>query len=98
MINKTKRKEVETKLKAELKGICKYKKVQVVEYQDNTDYERENETIVKHAIGEIVINIVDDWDYRELAIIRFLDGKLSYVEGQVDGDTLRALEKIINES
>jgi hypothetical protein len=82
----TKRQEIEGKLQKELGG--EYKKIQVCDYFDNDGVE-------KYFFCEICINIVDNWDYREIGLISFLNGILTEVIGQINDRTIRILQKII---
>ena len=85
----TKRQEIEGKLQKELgEG---YKKIQVCDYFDNGGV---NE---KYFFCEICVNIVDNWDYREIGLISFSSGTLMEVIGTINGRTIRTLQKIINE-
>lgn len=83
----TVRKEIEVKLQKELSG--EYKKIQVCDYFDNEGI-TEN-----HFFCEICVNIINDWDEREIGMISFTNGEITEVIGQVNGYTIRALQKII---
>ena len=85
----TKRQEIEGKLQKELgEG---YKKIQVCDYFDNEEFTK------NHFFCEICVNIINNWDEREIGMISFIDGDLLKVEGTICGDTIKALQKIINE-
>ena len=84
----TKRQEIEGKLQRELDGVYEYQKIQVVDYGE-----------VRYSFKriDISVNIVDlDYD-REIGLLSFIDGDLLKVEGTICGDTIKALQKIINE-
>lgn len=84
----TKRQEIEGKLQKELgEG---YKKIQVCDYFDN-DGITEN-----HFFCEVCVNIINDWDEREIGMISFTNREIDEVIGQVNGYTIRTLQKIIN--
>lgn len=83
----TVRKEIKVKLQKELgKG---YKKIQVCDYFDNEGI-TEN-----HFFCEICVNIINDWDEREIGMISFTNGELTEAIGQINGSTIRILQKII---
>lgn len=87
MINK--KTELEQFLTEELKKSGQtYEQIQVVEYEDNNEANPEQVRYV-----HIVINIVDDWDYRQLCEVSFLDGELHYVSGTINGGTIRLLQR-----
>ena len=83
----TKRQEIEGKLQRELGG--KYQKIQVCDYFDNEEVDTDRSFV------EVVINIFDDWDNREVGLISFSSGMLTEVIGQINGSTIRTLQKII---
>lgn len=62
--------------------------VEVIDYGDNNEEINEK---IKYA--HIVINIIDDWDYRQLCEVSFLDGKVSYVSGTISGSTMWLLQE-----
>ena len=83
----TKRQEIEVKLQKELgKG---YKKIQVCDYFDNDGVNEE------HFFCEICVNIINDWDEMEIGMISFTNGELTEAIGQINGSTIRILQKII---
>ena len=97
----TKRQEIEVKLQQALCGgvfsadnetaVDGYSKIQVFDYFDNSD------TTAIFSFCEICVNIVDDWDNREIGLVSFSDGEITEVIGQINGSTIRALQKIIKE-
>jgi len=89
---KTKRLKIEEGLRTELtKNGAEYHKIQIVDYYDNYH------TLAPAKMVIIVVNISDDWDCRELAEVKFLDGQLHEVNGKVSGKVLRILQGLLVE-
>jgi hypothetical protein len=88
--------EIEAALEAEFRE-DKYQKIQVVDYYECKNKDKQT------AFVEIVVYLLDDYDCSEIGIVSFYrdcgekEYEISGVAGNIDGRTIRALKKFIEE-
>ena len=86
-----KRKKVEVEFQIKLCDLDTFNKMQIVDYFDNEKLNTGTKFI------EICVNIVDNWDDRQIGSVSFRDGELLEVIGKVEGYTIKILQKIVKE-